>query len=175
MNRAVMGSYAAALALPATTPNYPDVTMTREVRANPGYVINVQQALSSDLGLFSRYSWSPGQDEILAGTDCSESWAVGGVLKGRPWGRPSDLLGLGGTIGALSSEAQAYFAAGGLGILIGDGQLNYSMEKVLEAFYSWSINRWGTLSLDYQFVADPGYNADRGPVSIFAVRAHVEF
>jgi len=76
---------------------------------------------------------------------------------------------------ALSPEARAYFAAGGLGILIGDGQLNYRPEQVLEAYYAYSLNRWATLTLDYQFIANPGYNADRGPVSIFAGRLRAEF
>jgi high affinity Mn2+ porin len=75
----------------------------------------------------------------------------------------------------LSPQARAYFAAGGLGILIGDGQLNYRREMVLEAYYAYSVNKWATLTLDYQFVVNPGYNADRGPVSIFAARAHAEF
>jgi high affinity Mn2+ porin len=32
-----------------------------------------------------------------------------------------------------------------------------------------------TASLDYQFITNPAYNADRGPVSIFAGRLHAEF
>jgi high affinity Mn2+ porin len=78
-------------------------------------------------------------------------------------------------IEGLSPEARAYFAAGGLGILIGDGQLNYRNEKVLEAYYSYSLNNWATLTFDYQFITNPAYNADRGPVSIFASRFHAEF
>jgi len=31
------------------------------------------------------------------------------------------------------------------------------------------------LTLDYQFINNPAYNRDRGPVSVFGVRAHVEF
>ena len=50
------------------------------------------------------------------------------------------------------------FAAGGLGILLGDGALNYRPEKVLESYYSYSLNKWSSLTFDYQFVGDPGYN-----------------
>jgi high affinity Mn2+ porin len=28
---------------------------------------------------------------------------------------------------------------------------------------------------DYQFVDNPGYNRDRGPVNLFALRLHAEF
>jgi high affinity Mn2+ porin len=117
VNHGTMGAYAAALALPVTTPNYPDITLTRDVRTNPGVVINAEQAVTGDLGLFSRASWSPGRDEILGGTDCSESWSLGGVLQGRLWGRPHDNFGLAGVVGGLSAVARAYFAAGGTGIL----------------------------------------------------------
>jgi high affinity Mn2+ porin len=82
---------------------------------------------------------------------------------------------VGGVIEGLSEEARAYFVAGGLGILIGDGALNYRPEKVLESYYSYSLNRWSSLSFDYQFVAEPAYNSDRGPVNIFAGRLHAEF
>src|SRR5208337_5535874 len=99
----------------------------------------------------------------------------GAVLKGTAWGRPNDQVGVGGVVEAVSPAARAYFAAGGLGILIGDGRLSYQYEKVLETYYAYSVAKWATISLDYQLIADPGYNADRGPVSIFSVRLHVEF
>jgi high affinity Mn2+ porin len=175
VNHGTMGSYAAALALPATSPGYPDIAMTRTVRTNPGVVLNVQQAITGDIGVFSRASWSPGRDEILGGTDCSQSWSLGSVLQGHLWGRPADAIGLSGAIGGLSSVARAYFAAGGLGILIGDGRLDYRPEAVSEGYYAFALSKWMTLSADYQFVADPGYNADRGPVSIFALRLHTAF
>jgi high affinity Mn2+ porin len=173
VNHGTMGSYAAALALPTTTANYPDITLTRAVRTNPGVVLNVEQAVSDDLGLFSRASWSPGRDEILGGTDCSESWSLGAVVKGTSWRRPNDAVGVAGVVGGLSAVARAYFAAGGLGILIGDGRLNYRPEEVPEAYYAYALRTWATLTLDYQFVANPGYNADRGPVSVFGARIHV--
>ena len=174
-NRANMGSYAEALAEPITTPNYPDITLARQVRTNYGFDANLEQAITSDLGVFARASWSPGLDEIIGWTDCDESASAGAVLKGTSWGRPNDRIGVAGVIDGLSPEARAYFAAGGLGILIGDGALNYRPEKILETYYSYSLNTWSALTFDYQFVADPAYNADRGPVHIFAGRYHAEF
>ena len=175
LNRAVAGSYAEALAEPLNTPNYPDITLTRRVRNDYGFVINAEQAVTADLGLFSRASWAAGKTEIIGWTDCDESLSAGAVLKGTSWGRPDDKIGLGGVVEGLSPEQRAYFAAGGLGIVIGDGALNYQPEKVLETYYAYSLNKSTTLTFDYQFVDNPAYNADRGPVSIFAGRLHTEF
>ncbi len=169
------GSYSEALAEPLDTPNYPDITLTRNTRTNYGFVVNVEQAVTDQLGLFSRASWNAGKAEILGWTDCNESFSLGAVLKGKAWGRPDDKIGVAGVINGLSPEARAYFAAGGLGILIGDGQLNYRPEKILEAYYAYSLNKWSVLTFDYQFIADPAYNADRGPVSFYALRFHAEF
>jgi high affinity Mn2+ porin len=174
-NHANMGSYADALAEPITTPNYPDITLVRQVQTNYGFAANLEQAITSDLGVFSRVSWNTGLYEIIAWTDCDEALSAGAVLKGTSWGRPDDNIGVAGLIEGLSTEAKAYFAAGGLGILIGDGALNYQPEKILETYYSYSLNKWSSLSFDYQFVADPAYNAARGPVHIFSGRLHAEF
>jgi high affinity Mn2+ porin len=174
-NHAVMGTYAAALAEPTTIPTYPDITLTRTVRTNYGFAVNLEQAITADLGLFARASWSPGQDEIIGWTDVDESASLGAALKGTSWGRPNDTVGVAGVLDGLSVKARAYFAAGGIGILIGDGALNYQPEKILEAYYSYSLNSWSALTFDYQFIANPGYNADRGPVNVFAGRVHWQF
>jgi len=174
LSRANMGSYDAALGMSTTTPGYPDLTRTREVRTNYGVVVNVEQAVVGSLGVFSRASWSPGLVEVIGWTDCDESVSFGAVEDGAPWKRPGDTAGVAGVVEGLSPEARAYFATGGLGILIGDGRLRYQPEQVLEAYYALRVLPWITLTADYQLVANPGYNADRGPVSIFGGRLHVE-
>ena len=175
VNRGNAGGYADAVALPVTSPNYPDITLTRRVRTNPGVAVNIEQAINDQLGVFGRASVGGGQTEKLGWTDVDASVSGGAVLKGAAWGRPDDRVGIGGIVDALSRNARTYFADGGLGILIGDGALNYRHEKILEAFYAYAINQYLTASLDYQFVTNPAYNADRGPVSIFATRLHAEF
>ena len=68
-----------------------------------------------------------------------------------------------------------WFAAGGLGLLIGDGQLNYGTERILETYYAYAVDKNLTVTADYQLVVNPAYNADRGPASIFSGRLHGEF
>jgi high affinity Mn2+ porin len=137
--------------------------------------VNFEQAVTKDFGLFSRLSWQDGQTEIMAWTDINLSASLGGVLEGASWGRPDDRVGLAGVINGLTKEYQDFLALGGLGILIGDGRLNYTPEKILEAYYWYSLNRWSSLTFDYQLIVDPAYNADRGPVSVFSGRFHAQF
>jgi high affinity Mn2+ porin len=170
-----MGSYSDALAEPPATSGYPDITLTRRERTNYGFVASADQTISADLGVFSRASWSPGHVEIMGWTDCDESLSVGAALKGTRWARPNDTVGVAWVGEGLSAISRRYFGAGGMGILIGDGKLNYQPEMVLETYYAFSPVKWATLSLDYQLIADPGYNADRGPVSIFSGRIHAAF
>jgi high affinity Mn2+ porin len=96
-------------------------------------------------------------------------------VKGSYWGRPSDTIGIGGAVNGLSSAHRDYLAAGGLGLLIGDGQLNYRNERIFETYYAYALNKQFTLTADYQFISNPAYNADRGPVHIFSGRLHGEF
>ena len=172
VNSAFSGSYAETLANPDLNL---DITQTRKGRIKYGAVANFEQSISDEFGLFSRLSWNNGKAEIMAFTDIDASASFGGVLKGNSWGRPDDRIGLAGAINALSADHRAFIAAGGLGILIGDGALNYRPEKILETYYSYALRKSTTLTFDYQFITNPAYNADRGPVSIFSGRFHAEF
>src|SRR5207249_167631 len=98
-------------------------------RTNYGFVTSLEQPLTENVGVFSRASWSPGLVEVMGWTECSASLSFGTVIKGTPWGRPNDRIGAAVLVEALSPIARAYFTAGGLGILIGDGALNYRQEK----------------------------------------------
>jgi high affinity Mn2+ porin len=67
-------------------------------------------------------------------------------------------------------------AAGGLGILVGDGRLPHpAPEQIMEAYYSIGLYEFLHVSADYQYIQHPAFNADRGPVSVFAVRVHAQF
>ena len=76
----------------------------------------------------------------------------------------------------ISSVHQAFLNAGGLGILVGDGMLPHpGLEQIIETYYSYAVSSATKLSLDYQFITNPGYNKDRGPANVFAVRFHAQF
>jgi high affinity Mn2+ porin len=172
LNSDYSGSYRETLDNPSLNL---DIALTRRGRIKYGYVLNVEQSVSDDIGLFGRWSWNDGKNEIMAFTDIDASLSFGTSIKGTRWGRPDDTIGIGAAINALSRDHRDFIAAGGLGVLIGDGRLNYRPERVLENYYSLNIVSGTTLTFDYQLLTNPGYNADRGPVSVFSARLHAEF
>jgi high affinity Mn2+ porin len=172
LNSAFSGSYRETLNNPALNL---DIAQTRTGRIKYGYVVSLEQALTDELGLFGRWSWNDGKTEIMAFTDIDASLSLGVSLKGTKWGRPDDVIGLGGAINAISRDHRDFLAAGGLGPLIGDGALNYRRERVLETYYAYALNKQLTLTGDYQLITNPAYNADRGPVHVFSGRFHGEF
>jgi len=176
-NRGHMANFRDAVTIAsATGTDINDVAAsTRSIRSKNGFYANAEQAISKDLGVFARVSWADGKNEALSFTDIDQSAAAGISLKGAQWNRPNDTFGLAGAINGLTGPHRDFFAAGGTGILIGDGRLNYSSERILETYYSIALRGAMTLTLDYQFVANPAYNADRGPVSVMAARFHAEF
>jgi high affinity Mn2+ porin len=172
LNSAFSGSYRETLDDPALNL---DIAQTRTGRIKYGYVINLEQALTDEVGLFGRWSWNDGKTEIMAFTDIDASLSLGVSIKGTKWGRADDVIGIGGAINALSRDHRDFIAAGGLGPLIGDGQLNYQPERILESYYAYALNKQLTLTGDYQLITNPAYNADRGPVHVFSGRLHGEF
>jgi high affinity Mn2+ porin len=138
--------------------------------------LNLEQALGDNLGVFARASLNDGSKEAYDFTEINRSLATGLSFKGADWGRPDDTVGLAGIVNALSDPARNYFAAGGIGILIGDGQLShYATEDILETYYSAQVTGWLAAGVDYQFIANPAYNEERGPVSVLGMRLHAQF
>ncbi len=176
VNRGDMANYADAVRLGQATDTVPDVAKVRKYASRPGGALNIEQQVTSDLGAFLRASLNDGHKEAFEFTEINKSLAGGLSLKGNRWGRPDDTVGLSGVVNGISSEAQAYFAAGGLGILIGDGQLpRAGLEKILELYYKVAVIDGVSFTVDYQRVENPAYDAARGPVDIFAYRIHLEF
>lgn len=172
VNSAFTGSFSETLANPALNL---DISQTRRGRLNYGYVLNIEQPLTEDIGFFGRWSWNAGKTETMAFTDINASLSSGLSIKGRSWGRSNDTVGIAGAINSISPSFRNFVAAGGMGVLIGDGQLNYRKEDVLETYYAIGLYKESTLTFDYQFIPNPAYNADRGPVSVFSGRFHAEF
>jgi high affinity Mn2+ porin len=176
LSRGNAGQFSDAIALAQATGLPADINAVRSYTSRPGVSINLEQQVTDSLGVFARAGWADGNIEPWDFTDIDRTVSAGISLSGKSWGRPDDIVGIAGVINGITSEHIAFLNAGGLGILIGDGQLtNPGLEKIFEAYYSYALNASTRLSIDYQFVSNPGYNADRGPVNAFAARYHWQF
>jgi len=170
------GTYSDALALAAATGTTPSTAAVRTDRTKYGFVLNLEQQLAPDLGLFARVGRTEGGIEEDEFTDVNQSVSIGLSLAGTRWGRPNDTVGLAGAVNQISRTGKHYLAAGGLGILVGDGQLRQAgPEQIVETYYSLAAFSFAKVTADYQFVNNPAYNRQRGPVSALALRLHAEF
>lgn len=174
-NRGNMGSYANAVALAQQTGATPDTSLVRHFAWRPGVALNAEQELSAGVGAFVRASLNDGSKETFDFTDINRSVSAGLSLSGDLWQRHGDSLGMAYVVNGLSAAAQQYFAAGGLGILVGDGALRYGSERIAEVYYNCALMPHLAVSLDFQYVVHPGYNRDRGPVPIVGLRIHAGF
>lgn len=172
LNEADMGNYQLAVNNPARPA---DITATQAYRFKYGFGLNWQQAVTKNIGIFSRLGWSDGRNQAWTFTDANYTASLGLSIRGQSWGRPDDTFGLAGVLSGTSPQNQRYLEAGGTGILDGDGALNYGWEKAVETYYSFKIFKNAFLTLDYQFIADPAFNSARGPVSVFGLRWHWSF
>jgi high affinity Mn2+ porin len=176
VNRGRMASYDDAVRLAQAIGGTPDVAQVRRFASRPGFEINGEQEIADDVGVFARASANDGSKEAYEFTEINRSVSGGISIKGGRWGRSEDVASFAVVNNMLSNSARRYFAAGGLGILIGDGQLpNTGPEQIAETSYSIPIVEHLTFTLDYQFISNPAYNRDRGPVSVFGGRVHAEF
>jgi hypothetical protein len=157
-------------------------TPTPEITAHPlqvtvkyGVGINTEQEVTENLRLYGRFGWNEGQHESFAYTEDDQTFNFGGDYSGRQWGRANDKIGLTFVTNAIKRDHQAYLKMGGLGFILGDGNLNYAREDILEGYYNLHTWRGMYWALDGQFIEHPGYNQDRGPVLVESVRMHVDF
>lgn len=172
-NNARMGNYNQSIKNAGITT--PDITDSRKYgRVKAG----IYAGLNTDykhIHHFLSASWSDGKNESWAFTEIDRSITTGLQIDGDYWKRKNDKLAIALIANGLSAPHRNYLAAGGLGFIIGDGKLNYGFEEIFEAYYFFQLFKGISLTPDYQFVINPGYNKDRGPVNIFALRLHIEF
>ncbi|MGZ4988920.1 MAG: carbohydrate porin, partial [Limisphaerales bacterium] len=175
LTRAKLGTYQDAIALAQATGAPADIAAVRQYRTRSGLSMNLEQEVLDDLGVFARAGFASGDVEPDSYTDIDRTVAAGLSLTGKRWGRPDDTVGFAAVANAITPIHAEFLNEGGLGILVGDGQLPHpGLEQIIETYYQFPIYAWKVM-FDYQFVVNPAYNRDRGPVSIAAIRLHSEF
>lgn len=177
LNTANMGSYEEAIREFQKNPTSPpNIIATRhQGREKYGFGLNFEQELTANIGAFGRLGWSDGHNESFAYTEDDRALETGVFFKGDWWHRRNDRAGAAFSMNALSAAHREYLALGGLGFLLGDGALTYGHEKIFEGFYTLHVWRGIFTAFDFQHINNPGYNKDRGPVTVAGVRLHVDF
>ena len=175
LTRARLGTYQDAIALAQALGTAADTTPVRQFRSRSGIGMNAEQEITPELGVFMRAGIATPSIEPDVYTDIDRTIAAGFQLKGKQWGRPDDTFGFAGVVNGISSAHEAYLNAGGIGIEVGDGKLPHpGLEQIIETYYAFPIYSWQA-TFDYQFIANPAYNRDRGPVSLVAFRLYTQF
>ena len=176
-NYANMGIYRDAVAqfLQGEVP-HPDITnhpwhITRKY----GFGANIEQELAPNLTAFARFGWNNGKTESFAYTEVDQTFIAGLGARGGWWRRRQDRAGVAVVTNGICKDHQEYLRLGGLGFLLGDGNLNYGRETIVESYYTAHVWRGIYVAPGVQHIDDPGYNRDRGPVVVPSFRAHVEF
>jgi hypothetical protein len=176
VNHANMGSYRQAInGYLSGKDAVPDVTLYRKQgRVKYGFGLNVEQELTPLWRAYGRLGWNDGANESFAYTEIDRDAQIGSDFRGKPWRRPQDKVGAAFVVNGISGDHRRYLALGGQGFILGDGALNYGLEKIFETYYTVHVWRGISFAIDYQYVRNPGYNRDRGPVSVVSFRVHVE-
>jgi high affinity Mn2+ porin len=174
-SRGRMALYQDAIAYGEANGSLPELAPVRRYRKRDGISLNLEQQLSTDVGMFARLGDAGGNVETYDFTDIDYTASVGASVSGGLWRRPGDTVGVAHVVNVASRNLREYLAAGGLGVLVGDGRLPHAgHEDILETYYELAVISAVQVTLDYQWVENPAYNRDRGPVSIFALRVHAE-
>ena len=177
-NHARMGLYAEALARAQGTGQPPSIVADDQPgRRKHGFGLNLEQPLadSGQTGAFLRAGWNDGRTEDFAFTEVDRHVSVGLQVAGARWRRSQDRLAVAVVAHGLSPDHRAYLAAGGMGFLLGDGQLNYGQERILESYYWLQLERHMALSVGGQVIDHPGYNRDRGPAAVGTLRFNLRY
>lgn len=175
LTRGRMGRFDDAIQLAALTGGPADIAAVRRYNSRPGIGMNLEQQLMPNVGLFVRAGLADGRLEPYEFTDVDRTVAAGLSISGKQWGRDDDTFGIASVVNGISSVHQSFLNAGGLGILVGDGKLpNPGNEKILETYYSFPVLA-SKITLNYQLIANPAYNRDRGPISVLGFRVHTQY
>jgi len=176
LSRGRAGSFQDAIDLALASGQPANINAVRMYTSRPGVSLNLEQQVSENWGVFARAGWADGNVEPWDFTDIDRTVSAGVSINGKQWGRPDDTIGIAGVVNGISGVHQAFLNAGGLGVVVGDGQLpNPGLEQIVEMYYSYALSTTSRLTFDYQFIANPAYNTDRGPVNVFAGRFHAAF
>ena len=143
-----MADFNDAIAYGNATGQPAQLAPVRNYRSRGGIILNLEQSITRDLGLFSRAGYAEGGYESYEYTDVDLSYSLGLSLKGTSWSRANDTVGLGVAVDDISRRFKNFLNAGGLAILGGRWQLpNSGPETAVEAYYDYALTSYAQITL----------------------------
>lgn len=142
-----------------------------------GFGVNLTQKFSYGISLFAKYGQQDDDRDVRHNQDMDESIMFGLDVSGRNWGRNEDVFGVSYEIGRLTGNHrkahekgyESFFNRSGI------GAGNYAGERVLEAYYNYTLNEHLMFSLDYQYIDNFYYSKKIGSADFWGVRVHMGF
>lgn len=145
---------------------------TKDKQKTYGFGLSFDQEINDYLGIFLRYGWqSPKVTLDLNSFSLEHAFSLGMQIRGSFWNRNDDIfaIGYGGLIP--SDDYKDYNNAQGI-------ILNAKMEKHLEIYYNFRINKHIRLTPDIQLIWNPyGQDAINGDDTILVggLRTQIDF
>ena len=152
--------------------NYIDID-SEEIKENTAYGLSIDQEILDGIGVFARYAmqddsiqfWSDANDDgIVDGDEVSnpvKSAISGGVsINGSPWGRGDDVLGIAAGVLSVNDKSAA---------ALDDDESHF------EVYYKLGFSEHFTLTPDLQIVTNAGGDADNDTITVYGLRAQMNF
>ena len=177
-NEGNMGDYREAMTIGRAAGTVPDAAADEQPgRTKYGFGINIEQPLANDgeTGLFARAGWANGTNSAWSYTEVDRSASMGLQVSGRNWGRP------GRPFRHRRCGRRAFRLSQALSRGRGHRHAHRRRgpqlrpRRVFETYYRIQLGRFVQLSPDFQYIQNPGYNRDRGPVKVYGMRLRVSY
>lgn len=140
--------------------NFTDIE-SGKIEENKGFGISFDQEVLEGIGLFARYGV---QDDDVAENIVKSAISGGLSLSGSRWKRDSDVLGMAYGLLLINEKTPDIAAI-----------LNPGDEGHFEIYYKFGFNDHFTLTPDLQVITNAGGDADNDPVTVYGVRAQMNF
>jgi len=128
-----------------------------QTQTTNGWSLNFSQDVGEKLSLFARINGVSGSV-----AEIDQSWVLGGVYNNPLDRNPLDQIGLAFAYNKINEEAVG-------------SPLSSNSEKIIEAYWSWGISKWATITPDVQFYIDPAQNSKSDYATVFSLRATLFF
>lgn len=140
-----------------------------------GVAFDCDFEFSEFMGIFLRYSISDGKCESMGYTQADRALNMGFSRFMNFINRPDDLFGIAFSINDLSKGHRQFVIEGGNGFMMSGGEISYSSESAFETFYRYTVFHNAELTLNYQFIVNPGYNKDNKALHAVTCRLNFQF